>query len=62
MNYGLLTMITDGRAGDMEVWRRRDVSEFFYALWSHEDYLKEKAKARAQPPKPVKDGRTTDHP
>lgn len=60
MNYGLLTMLTDGRAADMEVWRRRDVTEFFYALWSHEDYLMEKVKARN--PKKRDDGGTTDNP
>lgn len=53
-------MLTDGRAADMEVWRRRDVTEFFYALWSHEDYLKEKVKARN--PKKHDDGGTTDNP
>lgn len=45
MNYGLLTMLTEGRAADMEVWRGRDVNDFFHALWSHEDYLKDRAKA-----------------
>lgn len=38
-------MITDGNASDMEVWRRRDVFDFFYAMWSRENYLKAKAKA-----------------
>lgn len=60
MNYGLLTLLTEGRAADMEVWRRRDVFEFFYALWSQEDYVKEKAKAMN--PKKHPDGGPTDHP
>ena len=44
----MLTMLTEGRASDMEVWRGRDVNDFFYALWSHEEYLKDKAKAMNQ--------------
>lgn len=34
----------------MEVWRGRDVSDFFYALWSHEEYLKEKANPKKDQP------------
>lgn len=36
----------------MEVWRGRDVFDFFYALWSHEEYLKDKAKAMKGKPDP----------
>jgi len=28
----------------MAVWRGMDVYDFFYALWSHEEYLKERLK------------------
>ncbi len=44
LNYGLLTTLSEGRAGDMSVWRGMDVHDFFYALWSHEEYLKERLK------------------
>lgn len=52
----MLTMLTEGRAADMEVWRGRDVNDFFYALWSHEEYLKDKAKAM-NPQSPPRNGK-----
>lgn len=41
----------------MEVWRRRDVFDFFYALWSHENYIEAKAKAM-KPKRDESDGST----
>jgi hypothetical protein len=33
----------------MDVWRGRDVNDFFYALWSQEDYISDLNKARKTP-------------
>ena len=56
-NQDLLMLLSEGSAAEAEVWRGKDVFDFYLAVWAKQEFLQKRAKANKGDNNEPPDGR-----